>query len=272
MNVADFNIAGYLAVLPLFSDLSPAELSRVAQGCQVRRLARGDTIFRYGEPCEEFHVVVSGQVKLFALSAAGQEKVIELVSPGHSFAEALMFTSKPYILNAQALARAFQEDVFRIPILHGLGHQRAHFGHVLRALLVAGELRIAQRLVAEQVRERLRRHGAAGLEREIALACGHRRARERILHGQTPPLDRAHEGVVGLAGDEFGGQAFLDRQIHVVTDAVLLGSSEGGERCVGGFSPPQKYDWFSPCSAARDRQRRDLHDAAHGLVHHVAAR
>lgn len=104
MNVADFNIAGYLAVLPLFSDLSPAELSRVAQGCQIRRLARGDTIFRYGEPCEEFHVVVSGQVKLFALSAAGQEKVIELVSPGHSFAEALMFTSKPYILNAQALA------------------------------------------------------------------------------------------------------------------------------------------------------------------------
>ncbi len=104
MNVADFNIAGYLAVLPLFSDLSPAELSRVAQGCQIRRLTRGDTIFRYGEPCEEFHVVVSGQVKLFALSAAGQEKVIELVSPGHSFAEALMFTSKPYILNAQALA------------------------------------------------------------------------------------------------------------------------------------------------------------------------
>ncbi len=104
MNVADFNIAGYLAVLPLFSDLSPAELSRVAQGCQIRRLARGDTIFRYGEPCEEFHVVVSGQVKLFALSAAGQEKVIELVSPGHSFAEALMFTSRPYILNAQALA------------------------------------------------------------------------------------------------------------------------------------------------------------------------
>ena len=103
MNVADFNIAGYLAVLPLFSDLSPAELSRVAQGCQIRRLARGDTIFRYGEPCEEFHVVVSGQVKLFALSAAGQEKVIELVSPGHSFAEALMFTGQPYIISAQSL-------------------------------------------------------------------------------------------------------------------------------------------------------------------------
>ena len=58
MEIGEFNIPRFLAVLPLFSDLSPAELNRVAQGCQVRRLARGETIFRYGEPCEEFHVVV----------------------------------------------------------------------------------------------------------------------------------------------------------------------------------------------------------------------
>jgi CRP-like cAMP-binding protein len=103
MDVSEFNIPRFLAVLPLFNDLSAAELERVAQGCQVQRLGRGDTIFRYGQPCEEFHVVVSGQIKLFAISPAGQEKVIELVGPGHSFAEALMFTSKPYILNAQAL-------------------------------------------------------------------------------------------------------------------------------------------------------------------------
>jgi CRP-like cAMP-binding protein len=56
-----------------------------------------------GEPCDEFHVTVMGQVKLFALSPAGQEKVIELIGPGSSFAEALMFTGKPYIINAQAL-------------------------------------------------------------------------------------------------------------------------------------------------------------------------
>ena len=104
MDVGDFNIPRFLAVLPLFHDLSPAELERVAEGCQVRRLTRGDAIFRLGQPCEEFHVVISGQVKLFAISPTGQEKVIELVGPGHSFAEALMFTDKPYILNAEALA------------------------------------------------------------------------------------------------------------------------------------------------------------------------
>ncbi len=113
-----FNIPRFLAVLPLFSDLSAAELSRIAEGCQVRRLARGDTIFRFGEPCEEFHVVVMGQVKLFALSPAGQEKVIELVGPGQSFAEALMFTSKPYILNAQALANTLLLTVSKYAMLN----------------------------------------------------------------------------------------------------------------------------------------------------------
>src|SRR5690606_17486091 len=56
-----------------------------------------------GMPCEEFHVAVTGQIKLYALSPAGQEKVIELAGPGISFAEALMFTERPYIVSAQAL-------------------------------------------------------------------------------------------------------------------------------------------------------------------------
>ena len=118
MEPSVFNIPRFLAVLPLFSDLSAAELSRIAEGCQVRRLARGDTIFRFGEPCEEFHVVVMGQVKLFAISPAGQEKVIELVGPGQSFAEALMFTSKPYILNAQALANTLLLTVSKYAMLN----------------------------------------------------------------------------------------------------------------------------------------------------------
>ncbi len=103
MEARTFDLPRYLSVLPLFTDLNRPELERLALGCHLRRLSRGDTVFRVGEPCEEFHVTVTGQVKLFAISPAGQEKVIELVGPGNSFAEALMFTGKPYIVNAQAL-------------------------------------------------------------------------------------------------------------------------------------------------------------------------
>jgi CRP-like cAMP-binding protein len=97
------HVAQYLARLPLFSDMQPVELDRLAQGCAIARIERSQALFSVGQPCNEFHVVLAGQVKLFALSASGQEKVIELISPGQSFAEALMFTNRPYIINAQAL-------------------------------------------------------------------------------------------------------------------------------------------------------------------------
>jgi CRP-like cAMP-binding protein len=99
-----FNLPRYLAMQPLFQEMDAAELERLAQGCTLHRLARGDMVFRVGEPCEAFHVTVTGQIKLFVISPTGAEKVIEIMGPGQSFAEALMFTGRPYILNAQALA------------------------------------------------------------------------------------------------------------------------------------------------------------------------
>jgi CRP-like cAMP-binding protein len=99
-----FDVVRYLSLLPLFQEMDQTELQRLSEGCSVRRFMRGDMVFRCGEPCVAFHVVATGQVKLFAVSPQGQEKVIEIVSPGQSFAEALMFTGRPYIVNAQALA------------------------------------------------------------------------------------------------------------------------------------------------------------------------
>lgn len=98
-----FDVPRYLSVLPLFNDLSPEELRHVAAGSTLRRQARGTMVFRVGEPCNEFHVVVTGQVKLFVLSPSGQEKVVELISDGQSLAEAIMFTDRPYFLSAQTL-------------------------------------------------------------------------------------------------------------------------------------------------------------------------
>jgi CRP-like cAMP-binding protein len=106
MNTASLDIPRYLSVLPLFHEMRPSELERIADSAVLRRCARGDEIFRVGEPCDGFHVVMSGQVKLYALSPSGHEKVIELISPGNSFAEALMFTGKPYIVNAQSLSES----------------------------------------------------------------------------------------------------------------------------------------------------------------------
>jgi CRP-like cAMP-binding protein len=104
MPSCNLDISSYLSALPLFHEMRPGELERIAESAQLRHCERGDEIFRVGQACEGFHVVMSGQVKLYALSPSGHEKVIEIISPGHSFAEALMFTGKPYIVNAQSLS------------------------------------------------------------------------------------------------------------------------------------------------------------------------
>jgi CRP-like cAMP-binding protein len=99
-----FDLPRYLAVLPLFKDMPAQALQRVAAGCRLRRFGRGDMVFRVGEPCVEFYVTVFGQIKLFAVSASGQEKVFELAGPGMSFAEAPMFVGASHRANGQALA------------------------------------------------------------------------------------------------------------------------------------------------------------------------
>ncbi|MDD2808288.1 Crp/Fnr family transcriptional regulator [Rhodoferax sp.] len=98
-----FDIQSYLSAMPLFSNLTDEERARLAQGCLLKRLTRGDMVFRTGDLCEAFYVVILGQVKLYVATPNGQEKVVEIVGPGRSFAEAMMFLDIPYILNVQAL-------------------------------------------------------------------------------------------------------------------------------------------------------------------------
>ena len=121
MDLDQFDLPRYLSMLPLFHDMDPVELGRLAQGCKLRRLARGDAVFHLGDPCNEFHVAVMGQVKLFAISPAGQEKIIEIVGPGNSFGEALMFTDRPYFINAQALTDTVVLSVAKATLLEEIG-------------------------------------------------------------------------------------------------------------------------------------------------------
>ncbi len=54
MDLQQFDIPRYLANLPLFEEIAPADLQRLAQGCRLRNFSRGENIFSVGMPCEEF--------------------------------------------------------------------------------------------------------------------------------------------------------------------------------------------------------------------------
>jgi CRP-like cAMP-binding protein len=94
----------FLATLPLFKELAPAEIDRIAAGTTELHVPRGEILFNKGSPTTGFYVVIYGQVKLSFVTPSGQEKVVEIITPGNSFGEALMFMEKPYIVMAQTLA------------------------------------------------------------------------------------------------------------------------------------------------------------------------
>ena len=88
----------------LFARLTEAQLKRVATRAQRLRLDEGEALFEQGDPATRFYLLLSGQIKLYRLSSSGNEKVIEIVVAGQTFAEALMFLEQPtYPVGAQAL-------------------------------------------------------------------------------------------------------------------------------------------------------------------------
>src|SRR6266540_3011203 len=103
----------FLANLPLFKELAPAEIDRIATGTTELHVPRGEILFNKGDPCTGFHLVIYGQVKLSFVTPQGSEKVVEIVGPGFSFGEALMFMEKPYVVRAQALADSLVLHVSR---------------------------------------------------------------------------------------------------------------------------------------------------------------
>lgn len=111
----------FLARLPLFSDVTPEEIGRIAEGTTEQQFDRGHNVFMRGDPCKGFHVVVYGQVKLFFTSIDGDEKVVELIGPGQSFGEALMFMDKAYIVSAQAVSDTLLLQVSKQTVLDELG-------------------------------------------------------------------------------------------------------------------------------------------------------
>ena len=174
---AGFDFARCLSMQPLFQEMSADELGRLAQGCTLQHLARGDMVFRVGEPCNAFHVAVTGQVKLFGLSPAGAEKVIEIIGPGQSFAEALMFTGRPYIVNAQALTDAMVLSIGKATVVAEIEQ----------------DPRFAMRMLAGISR---RLHGLVHDVQSYALHSGQQRVIGYLLRDQP-----ADGGTGGTGGD-----------------------------------------------------------------------
>lgn len=128
------DIVSLLRQQALFQALEPEELERLAAASLAVHAVKGDILFRRGDPCEGFHVVIYGQVKLALVSPAGGEKVVEIMGAGQSFGEAVMFLEKPYVVTAECVADSLLIQVPKAPVLEMIERQPRFARRVIAGL------------------------------------------------------------------------------------------------------------------------------------------
>lgn len=101
----------------LFSSLLPEEWQQLVSSVRIRDIKAHDLLFAQGDDAVAFYFVVAGAVRLYRLSPTGDEKVIEILMPGSTFAEAVVFLGGRYPVYAAALV---DTKLVEIPTSHFL--------------------------------------------------------------------------------------------------------------------------------------------------------
>jgi CRP-like cAMP-binding protein len=106
----------------LFSGLSEDQFARIKETAKTGTLKEGQHLFHAGDKAHSFFLLISGLMQLYRISAWGEEKVFEIIHPGQTFAEAVMFFKKTeFPVNAKAIRRCefWQIDInVFIQLLH----------------------------------------------------------------------------------------------------------------------------------------------------------
>ena len=131
---APIKVQTFLANVPLFKELASDELDRIAANTQQVRAARAEVLFRRGDPALGFHIIVFGQVKLAFTSPRGDEKVVDLIGPGQSFGEAVMFMERPHVVTAQTLSDSLLLYIAREIVFQELEHDPRFVRRIIAGL------------------------------------------------------------------------------------------------------------------------------------------
>ena len=88
----------------LFSSLSKDQLERVLIHTRHVRLREREVLFEQHQPATDFYLLQAGRIKVAIVSRDGHEKIIDLLNPGATFAEAVLFSGDhSYPVTASAL-------------------------------------------------------------------------------------------------------------------------------------------------------------------------
>ncbi len=97
---------GLIARTPLLAGLGAAARTQVLERARVTSLKRGDTLFVQNDPAEALFLILAGWIKVFRLSADGDEAVLHVFRQGETFAEPAVFGLGRYPASAEAATDA----------------------------------------------------------------------------------------------------------------------------------------------------------------------
>src|SRR2546423_4598780 len=80
-----------LGRVPVFADLSPDDLSAIAELSHPRQFAAGEVVFREGDASNTCYIVRSGHARAVREHADGRQLALATFGPGEIFGELAMF-------------------------------------------------------------------------------------------------------------------------------------------------------------------------------------
>lgn len=180
----------FLKKNPLFVDLSPDFLQRLAEFGKFIHLEKGQFLFLQSDPSDNFYIVRSGQISIQLESPDGREMTINEIQPGDSFGELGIITDG--LRSASAFSRT---DVDLVCFTRNAFLQ-----------ILDEEPKLARRFLSITA-ERLR----SSSERESALAFLDAQARLARLLLQ---LDRRElqKGYITISQEEIAQRTGMTRQ------------------------------------------------------------
>ncbi|MGH9469426.1 MAG: Crp/Fnr family transcriptional regulator [Terriglobia bacterium] len=92
--------------IPLFADLSDAELKFLLERAVALEYQPGQMIFAEGDACEGLYVIEKGQIKIFKTSPGGREQILAIEDAGRSIAELPVFDGGDYPASAAAVSES----------------------------------------------------------------------------------------------------------------------------------------------------------------------
>ena len=90
----------------LFEGLTESEIKAVSELIFEKKFGKGETIFFEGDEADGFHLVSSGQIKVFKMNPMGKEHILHIFGPGEPVGEVPVFSRQPFPATAEALIKS----------------------------------------------------------------------------------------------------------------------------------------------------------------------